>query len=392
MFIDAFQGDLVLTLKSGPKIGLYVHLPFCEQKCGYCDFVITLDRTDRQRRRFFEAFQTELSYARERYGRLFFDTLYLGGGTPSLLNKEEMSWLIGALRENFDFAKDGEWTCEFNPGDADDAKIKAFRQLGINRVSLGAQAFQNPLLQAMGRSHQVRHIEETVKLLCDHGILNMSFDLISGLPQQSLENFRESLERTVELEPKQISLYDLDLHDNTPWGIQHREGKLPLPEEPLRAEMFELAIEILTDAGYEQYEISTFARPGFEAKHNLIYWHNGEYLGLGPGAYSYMEGVRYQLARTVPEYLAKCEAHDWTASVADHLTEEQKETETLMTGLRLKKGIDLERFKIIRKKIEDRVRVLRDNQLVEVSGGRMTLTTRGRFLAEQTFGLLIGSC
>jgi oxygen-independent coproporphyrinogen-3 oxidase len=370
--------------------GLYLHIPFCAQKCAYCNFVITLQQDAAARRRFFGALQKEIRDVAKIYGPQRFSTFYLGGGTPSLLTAAEMEWLVSEIRTFFDFESGFEWTCELNPGDVEPEKMKAFCGLGINRVSLGAQAFQDRLLKNMGRRHSVRDTEKTIEIIRAAGIENISLDLISGLPEQSLQDFQESLDRTAALAPSQVSLYDLELHESTPWGLAHKKGTLKPAPEDLRAEMFQAAIDTLSAAGYEQYEISTFAKPGFESRHNLIYWKNGEYLGLGPGAFTYMKGVRSQFSLEVPDYLQKCEAGDWEPAVKDILSEEEQETETLVTGLRLRQGVDLERFRVIRSRLEERLARLQDGRLLEREGSRLVLTPRGRFLAERTFGLLIG--
>lgn len=370
--------------------GLYLHIPFCAQKCAYCNFVITLQGSKEARKRYFAALREEIRCAAEIHGRLSFSTFYLGGGTPSLLSAEEIHDLADLIFRHFDLEPGFEWTCEFNPGDVQPEKMKALQELGINRVSLGAQAFQDRLLIAMGRRHTVKDTEATVEMIRAAGIQNISLDLISGLPDQSLKDFRESLERTAVLEPSQVSLYDLELHESTPWGIEFKKGKIKPAHEDLRAEMFQAAMDVLSKAGYAQYEISTFAKPGMESRHNLIYWNNGEYLGLGPGAFTYLKGVRSQFSLDVPQYLRQCEAGDWKPAVSDVLTDEEKETETLVTGLRLSRGIDLERFQVIRERLEARLQLLQEGKLVERTGNRIALTPRGRFLAERAFSLLIG--
>lgn len=369
--------------------GLYVHLPFCAQKCGYCNFVITLDRREDFRARFFRALEKETEHMVSRYGRLTFDTFYLGGGTPSLLTEEEMTQLIQKMRGAFQIKSGAEITCEFNPGDADRRKIEAFRDLGINRVSLGVQSFQESLIKRTGRLHSVKDIYETVRLLNEAGITNISFDLISGLPGQSFEDFRHSLKETIALGAKQLSFYDLEIHDNTPWGIERQNGKLEMLGEDGREKNFKLAAELLSSAGYVQYEVSTFAQPGFESRHNLIYWNNGNYLGLGPGAYSYLQGNRFQLAGNVGRYLFKCEAGDWIPDTSDVLTDEEKEIETLITRLRLPEGIRLKDFPIIASRLRPRIQFLVHEELLQETKGHISLTARGRALVESVFGYLI---
>lgn len=369
--------------------GLYLHIPFCAQKCGYCNFVITLDRRDDFRARFFKALENEMIQANRQYGSLDFDTVYLGGGTPSLLSAGEMRAVIEQIRRYFKIKPAAEFTCEFNPGDADRGKIDAFRDLGINRVSLGVQAFQGALIQKARRLHSVEDTYETVHQLKAAGLSNLSFDLISGLPGQTVKEFRQSLQETVRLEAKQLSFYDLEIHENTPWGIERAKGGLKLLDEDERAEFFQSAVDLMTGAGYEQYEISTFARPGFESKHNLIYWNNGEYLGLGPGAYSYLNGIRSQFAPDMGRYLFKCAEGDWKPDAADLLTDEEKETETFITGLRLSAGVDLEDFPILKERLEPRIRELILSNLLAVQGTRIVLTAQGRALVETAFSFLI---
>ncbi len=369
--------------------GLYVHIPFCLQKCHYCDFVITTRRETPDRRLFLDGLKQEAAQASRLYGRMKFSTLYLGGGTPSALSAQETGELKEILSAFFDFEKDAEITCEVNPGDVDAEKLREYRRLGINRISLGVQAFQDELLKDMARPHNVNGTIETIKLLKEIGFSNVSFDLIAGLPGQSVEQFRESLEGVVRHGAAQLSLYDLDVHEKTVYGLRRRQGRLNVPDEDRRAEMFEDAVRIMTGAGYGHYEISTFARPGMESRHNLLYWKNQEYLGLGPGAFSYLGGVRYQFAEDVRSYYEKCAAQNWTPAVRDVLSEEEKEKETLFTGIRLSEGVDLKDFRIIRERVERKLNSPEAAELFRVRGSRVSMTLRGRFLAEKALAFIL---
>ena len=382
-----FPGDSLLKHAS-PK-GLYLHIPFCQVKCHYCNFVITLDQSKNMRERFFAALEREAEDARRRFGALQFETFYWGGGTPSLLRPEELERIFSKVRELFRFSKDPEITIEINPGDVDGEKIAACRRLGVNRASVGAQAFQDSLLQKMGRPHSVEAIERTFELLRGHGFENLSLDLIFRLPGQTLGDFQESLHRALSLGPSQITLYDLEIHDKTKFGMMQKKGELTLPNEDLHFEMFELAVKTLESAGYRHYELLSFAKPGFESRHNQLYWDNQEYLGLGPGAFSYMNGVRYQFAADVPQYLKKCEDSDWTPDTLDVLTEDQKEMETLLTGLRLDQGLDLGRIPGLGRELEPGFRELHEAGLLERSESRLRLTFKGRALAETVFSFLV---
>jgi oxygen-independent coproporphyrinogen-3 oxidase len=277
--------------------GLYVHIPFCRRKCHYCNYTIWVGAGEEDRERFFRALAAEAVRAAERYGPLAFDTLYFGGGTPSLLLADEFRRVAEILRKHFRFRPGAEFTCEANPGDVDATRLAAWRREGMNRVSLGIQSFDDHLLRLMGRAHDRAAALEAVRALGGAGFDNVSFDLILRLPGQTPAGAREALEEAVRLGPRQVVLYDLNVHEGTVFGRRAREGKLDLPSEALHEAMFAAAEEVLVRrAGFRHYEVSTFARPGYEARHNLIYWRNGEYLGLGPGAFSYMQGVRYQFA------------------------------------------------------------------------------------------------
>ena len=369
--------------------GLYVHIPFCLKKCHYCDFVITTKRSPSDRKYFFESMHAETKANFKKYGRLKFGTFYLGGGTPSALSSEEMARLVDLIQDNFDFDPGFEFTCEVNPSDVDAKKLESYKKLGINRISLGVQAFQEHLLEDMGRPHKVSDIFETHNILKETGFENISFDLINGLPNQTLEEFLESLEKLVEMKASQLSLYDLDVHEKTVYGLRRRENRLPVPNEAMRAEMYEAAQSVMTANCYHHYEISTFAISGFESRHNLLYWHNQEYMGLGPGAFSYLNGVRYQFSGDVRGYLEKCRAENWTPDTQDVLTAEEKEKETLFTGLRLLKGVDLNSFSGILEKLQEKLAAAQPYGLFDVRENRLYLTAKGRALAERSFRLLL---
>lgn len=384
--------------------GLYIHIPFCKTRCHYCNFVTTAEHSPGLRERFFDAISAEIKHAGNHYGRpvktgeprhaiqagrLSFDTLYLGGGTPSSLSIPELSRLVEGVHSAFKFKEGYEFTCEFNPGDGGEAKLKALHEIGVNRISLGCQSFQDRLLTRIGRRHTVRDIMETVAKIRQVGIMNLSFDLMLRLPGQTVEDFRDSVRRSIELDASQVSLYDLEVHDGTPFGQFQKEGTLDLPGEEDHARMYESAIQDLTGAGYEHYEISNFAKPEMASRHNLIYWHNQEYLGLGPGAFTYLNGIRSQFAPSLIRYLEKCETGDWQNDIEDKLSEEEKETETLVMGLRLCEGIEPVLFPRIYPTLRERLAALCKKGLMEMSGQNIRLTARGKFLSEDVFAFLL---
>src|SRR3989338_7736781 len=237
--------------------GLYIHIPFCFQKCHYCNFVITTNRSQNMRRRFFQALEAEIQHTVSQYGRLGFDTLYLGGGTPSLLDTREMIFLFNLFHRSFDIKKK-ELTCEMNPDDLDVKKLETYHALGINRISLGAQAFQNHLLRSMNRSHSANDIHTSIKAFHAAGFHNISLDLIIRLPHQTLKDVQDSLKAAVNLNVNQITIYDLEIHDKTVFGVKRRKQQLTLPDEETHQKMFECVEQFLTRHHYLHYELLSF--------------------------------------------------------------------------------------------------------------------------------------
>jgi oxygen-independent coproporphyrinogen-3 oxidase len=369
--------------------GLYIHIPFCAQKCHYCNYVIALSGNAEQREDYFKAVHEEIQYRAGLHGPLRFDTLYFGGGTPSALHSREMRYLVQELRTAFSWAATAEWTCEVNPGDVDAEKLRCYRDLGINRISLGVQSFNDDLLRRMGRGHDSRQILHTIEKLHEQGFKNISMDLINRLPGQTLEDLEYDLRRCVELGAKQIVIYDLNVHEDTAFGLWQKQGKLPLPGDETHDAMYEKIERVLVNESvFVQYEISSFAVPGYESRHNLIYWHNQEYLGFGPGAFSYTGGTRSVYAKTVKRYLDKALNRDWSNDEEERLTDEKIEIETLLTGLRLKEGIDLNQFVRIQEHLRNEVPKLAEQGLVVQDKGRLRLTSQGKKLAESVFAEL----
>ena len=369
--------------------GLYIHIPFCAKKCHYCNFVITTEGSKDARERFLCAIEQEIKSVTAKYGRVGFETLYLGGGTPSILSSDEMQRFVQLLRDSFDFNEGLEFTCEVNPGDMSLEKAKAYRELGVNRISIGAQAFQDSLLQSMNRAHGTQAIFETMGFLREAGFENISLDLMTRLPDQSMEAWEESLRSAISFNPTQVVVYELEVHAGTVYGRRYKDHQLVLPPEELHVEMAELADKMLESANYDHYELMTYAKQGFKSKHNLLYWKNQEYLGLGPGAFSYMKGARYQFAKEVNRYYEKCAANDWSNDVEDILTEDQKEVETLLTGLRLKEGVCLKALSRVGPKIQAILESFIEEGLLEVKNQKVLLTPRGRFVSESIFAKLV---
>ncbi len=269
------------------------------------------------------------------------ETVFFGGGTPTFLNGGKLSEILQAIRDNFDVASDAEISSEANPGSSDAEKFAAMRVAGFNRLSVGVQSFDDALLMGLGRLHTAAEAETAVAVARSAGFKNLSLDLMFGLPGQTRDHWRKSLDRALASRTEHLSLYALTLEPGTRFERLHRGGKLDLPNEDDELAMYEEAIARLTDAGYEHYEVSNFALPGYRSRHNQVYWRNGEYLGIGPGAVSYLNGRRWKRERLPNRYAAKVEADENLCVESERLDPAGALGETMMLGLRLLDGIPL---------------------------------------------------
>lgn len=378
--------------------GVYVHVPFCERRCHYCDFNVYLLREGDVEGYLQAVIEEARLYARA-VGTVGhgFDTLFLGGGTPTALSSAQLERLLAGLRAHLPLAPDAEITVEANPGTLSPAKLAALRRGGVNRISLGVQAFQDHHLERLGRIHRVRHVEESVARAREAGFGNLNLDLMFGLPLQTLAEWEESLERALALEPEHLSCYSLIVEEGTPFGDLHARGQLPLPEEDVELAMFQRAIEVLEGGGFRHYEVSNYARPGRESRHNRIYWENGEWLGLGPGAHAQWGGRRFANVRR-PEAYQRALLEDGRLPIEweETLSREVQMEDTLILGLRLREGVSLERFRrrfgvCATEAFAGPLRRARAAGFVEVVDGRLRLTPQGLLLANQLFVELVGA-
>ena len=316
----------------------YVHIPFCTQICYYCDFSKVFIKNQPVDAYLEHLIQETRSYE---IGKL--RTLYIGGGTPTALSDQQLAYLLTELPKVMDLSEVEEFTIEANPGDLDPDKIAVLKDSQVNRVSLGVQTFDNKMLKKIGRSHQEQDIYDNIRHLKQAGFDNISIDLIYALPGQTMDQVKENVAKAIDLDIPHMSLYSLILENHTVFMNRMRRGKLPLPKEELEAEMFEYIIEELEKAGFEHYEISNFSKPGFESRHNLVYWDNAEYYGLGAGASGYIDGIRYKNHGPIRHYLEAVEAGK-ARITEEHLTLEEKMEEELFLGLRKKTGVSKARF------------------------------------------------
>jgi oxygen-independent coproporphyrinogen-3 oxidase len=325
--------------------GVYLHIPFCRRRCYYCDFPISVigDRpslaTDSPIQAYVDLLCREITLTPGEGQAI--QTVFFGGGTPSLLPVHAFVQILDTLDRQLGIAPNAEISMEIDPGTFDREQLLGFQQAGINRFSLGIQAFQEDLLQVCGRSHSLRESYQAISLFQDLGITHYSFDLISGLPTQTLDQWQESLEIAIAFRPPHLSCYDLVLEPVTAFGKRYQPGASPLPTDVQAAEMYRLAQRLLTGAGYQHYEISNYALPGYQCRHNRLYWENRFYYGFGMGAASYTQGQRLNRPRDRQSY------RDWVNALADPPGERgvpgespcDRLLETLMLGFRLAEGL-----------------------------------------------------
>jgi len=370
-------------------IGLYIHIPFCASKCYYCDFNSYAGKGNLATG-FFEALAREAEHYLKRGA---FDagvkTIFFGGGTPSLYIKEIVSFLETYF-PLFRVAPEAEITLEANPGTITREKFKQLKDSPINRLSFGFQSFHPALLKKLGRTHSVEDSLQALYLAREEGFHNINCDLIFATPGQSLEMWREDLERLIKLCPEHISTYNLTIEEGTKFWEWQRLGTFRMPDEDLQLAMYQLSIELLTAAGYQHYEISNFARPGFRSEHNQIYWRNEEYLGLGPGAVSYLSGRRFSNVRPIGAYMKRLQNGSLPVEEEEKVSLPMQMAETLMMHLRLREGMPLEYFQsrfgvpveaVYKLTLEKLSRL----KLVEIAEGHLRLTREGLYLANEVF-------
>lgn len=359
----------------------YVHIPFCTQICYYCDFskvFIKNQPVDSYLEHLLEEFQS--------YDIQKLRTLYIGGGTPTALSAQQLEVLLNGLTKNLDLSALEELTIEANPGDLDADKIAVLKNSAVNRVSLGVQTFDNKMLKKIGRSHLEKDIYENIDRLKLAGFDNISIDLIYALPGQTMEQVKENVAKVIGLDIPHMSLYSLILENHTVFMNRMRRGKLPLPKEELEAEMFEYIIAELERAGFEHYEISNFSKSGFESRHNLMYWDNAEYYGIGAGASGYVNGVRYKNHGPIRHYLSAVEEGN-ARITEEHLSQKEQMEEEMFLGLRKKSGVSMARFEEKFGRSFDGlygeiVRDLVQQGLMQIEGDRVRMTKRGLFLGD----------
>lgn len=297
------------------ELGIYVHIPFCKQKCYYCDFVSYANK-ETEMKRYFEALQKEIEVEKEEIDRV--TTIYIGGGTPSMVDKEEIQKIVTTIKQNYRVEKEAEITIEVNPGTVDEEKLKSYKEVGINRLSIGLQSTKNELLKKIGRIHTYEEFLACYQLARKVGFKNINVDLMLGLPNQTLLGLEESVKKVITLNPEHISIYSLILEENTKLYNMVNEGKVKLPEEEIERKMYWKTKEILEENGYMHYEISNFAKAGYTSKHNSNCWEQKEYVGLGAAAHSYLNNMRYSNVENVENYINNIKTKDFDKNIIIH--------------------------------------------------------------------------
>ncbi|WP_019502446.1 radical SAM family heme chaperone HemW [Pseudanabaena sp. PCC 6802] len=327
---------------------IYLHIPFCLRRCFYCDFAITTGGQD-LKARYVDAICWEIVLTAAEIQQKHcppLQTIFFGGGTPSLLDVRQIATILETIDRQFGIADDVEISLEANPGTVTLESLRGYRSAGVNRISLGAQAFQQELLDLAGRGHGVDDIYTAVEAIALAGITNFSLDLISGLPHQNMHQWQESLARAIALQPTHLSVYDLTIEPSTAFGKRYQAGDRPLPTEAATVEMYLSASAQLQAAGYTHYEISNYARSGYQCRHNLTYWHNRPFYGVGMGATSYVDKCRIDRPRKLRDYFEMVAA--WRdrgiAPNAPPTLPKDELLDTLMQGLRLAEGISLHKL------------------------------------------------
>ncbi|MGE9834040.1 radical SAM family heme chaperone HemW [Streptococcus orisratti] len=359
----------------------YVHIPFCTQICYYCDFSKVFIKNQPV-----DAYLQALIREFESYKIEQLRTLYIGGGTPTAISAEQLDYLLSHLTKNLDLSQLEEFTIEANPGDLTPDKIAVLEKSAVNRISLGVQTFNDKQLKRIGRSHNEAQIYESIDSLKGAGFDNISIDLIYALPGQTMADVKENVAKAIALDIPHLSLYSLILEHHTVFMNKMRRGKLNLPTEDLEADMFDYIIAKLESYGFEHYEISNFTKPGRESRHNLMYWDNAEYYGVGAGASGYVDGVRYRNRGPIQHYL-KGVAQGNPRLEEEVLTKQEMMEEEFFLGLRKKEGVSISRFEEkfaenFSNRYGDIVEKLTRDGLVQVTDGRLRMTKKGLFLGD----------
>lgn len=367
-------------------IGLYLHIPYCLHKCGYCDFN-SHNINEAEMESYVRALLLEMECAAEGAQNSRVSTIFFGGGTPTTLPFADLARILDACRRYFQVDPEAEITCEANPATIPQTDLAQLREAGFNRLSIGVQSFDPDELQRLERVHSVDEVYLTVERARKAKFENLSLDLMFALPGQTVERWQDNLQKAINLRPDHISAYNLTIEPDTTFYKQQTRGQLVMPPDDFQRELFENTIATLTGAGYEHYEISNYAQPGRQCRHNRNYWVDGEYLGLGAGASSAFKGDRYKNEKLPSRYIAQVNETRTAVESRETPGRQQRMGEAVMLGLRLNEGLNLTAFEnkfgvAFHDAFGEIVDRLQKMELLEISKGRIALTREGLFLAD----------
>lgn len=375
------------------EIGVYIHIPFCMKKCFYCDFVSYANKED-MIEKYIKALEKEIKIKAEENKLLKINTIYIGGGTPSFIESKHIVYIINAIKESFNVKENAEITIEVNPRTVTKNKLEDYIKCGINRISIGLQTTNNELLKQIGRIHTYEQFLETYNLIRMVGFNNINVDLMLALPNQTIKDLEDSLNKVIMLKPEHISVYSLILEEKTKLYDLVESGKLELLDENIEREMYWKVKNVLEQNGYKHYEISNFAKQGYESKHNLNCWNQEEYLGIGLAAHSYLHSKRYSNTENLEQYINKLLDEEGIkndiVTVHEEQTLEDKQKEYMLLGLRKIEGVKISDFKnkfvqnpiyVCRKELDKLVK----EDLIQVEDNNIKLTKKGLDLANLVF-------
>ncbi|NNE66539.1 MAG: radical SAM family heme chaperone HemW [Pyrinomonadaceae bacterium] len=373
--------------------GIYIHIPFCKSRCSYCDFATDIIQDEESVGRYTSAVVSEIEQSAHATSQV--NSIYFGGGTPSLLSVAQLKRIADEIDSVFKIDPDIEFTVEMNPATVTPEKLDGFRDAGVNRASFGVQTFDETALKLLARGHDAGDARQTYRMLRDTGFSNISFDMIAGLPNQTLENWERNLDEALEMNPEHLSLYVLEIHQGTPLAEQIRTRRQPLPDEDLAGEMYSLMQEKLNKAGYVQYEISNFAKPGFEARHNNKYWKMEPVFGFGVSAHSF-DGVNRRWAnyRDTNQYVTAIETGQTSVATYETLEDKQLAGEFAFLNLRLIDGLNLGVYESrfghsLIDAYKPELENLEKLDLIAISGNSVVLTRKGMLFSNEVFEVFV---
>lgn len=370
------------------NIGLYIHIPFCQRKCSYCDFN-SFKSSEDERVKYIGALLKEIFIQGPSYKDYIVDSIFIGGGTPSVLEGADIVRISKALEENFSIADNVEFTIELNPNSVKEEKFKAYREAGINRLSFGGQSFNAQELKDLGRIHQAFDIFTAVNLAKVTGFENINLDLMLGIPGQTLDSLKESLDKALTLDLKHLSVYSLILEEGTRlYDLATKTSKINLPDEILERDMYHFTKSYLKDYGFVQYEISNFSKAGFESKHNLKYWSFEDYLGLGLSSHSKVGNRRFSNVDDLSSYIKALAYNNLPVKESEFLTRQDQINEYIFMGLRKTQGFSYKQLEEIfdldfLSQYKDEIKKNLDLALIDLDNEYLRLTEKGLDLANQ---------